>query len=176
MDTIKEKVASPDEIYKRLMEEAGDNESDTSRIRYLTRLFFHFGGPHAFQKVGNALSAISRTNQSDYVSTGGRIRALDRISGANVIEERALVVGLSGETRERTRQHEQAHNRDAAHKIALHEMMACAYPDLSPEGDEYKGKQRKLRQSLYNGRNWFKAQERCPITLWMFPSNMSEKE
>ena len=83
LDPILGKVKPPQEIHQRLVDLSGKYAADTSKIRYLTRLFFHFGGPSAFQQIEQAFSAICRTEVMDFSTTGGRIRALDRINLAH---------------------------------------------------------------------------------------------
>ena len=86
LDPIIGKVTSPEDIHQCLVNLSGTYASQTPKIRYPTRLFFHFGGPYAFQQVRDAFSAIYRTKKTDFLKTGGRIRALDRINLAHPIE------------------------------------------------------------------------------------------
>jgi hypothetical protein len=98
----------------------------------------------AFQTVRDALSAIYRENNRDFTTTGGRIRALDRIEHANPFEQQAVLVSLYGE---RKRRQEQARKQGELQprRIALHGMMACAYLDLRPESNEYVQKRQRLQ-------------------------------
>lgn len=70
LDRIVEKVASPDEIFEALMTRAGKYSSQTSRLRYLTKLFFHFAGPYAFEQVRGSFSAIHCTKEIDLTTLG----------------------------------------------------------------------------------------------------------
>ena len=79
LNLIANKVTSPNDMYDALVAQAGDYASDAPRMRFLTCLVFHFAGPYAFQGVGDAFSAMCRTVEIDFTTTGGRIRALDRI-------------------------------------------------------------------------------------------------
>lgn len=86
LDLIIGKVASPDQILEQLMERAGDCASDTSRMRYLSFLLFHFGGPHVFRQIREAFSALCGPRGMDGVTTSGRIWALAQYDHAYPFE------------------------------------------------------------------------------------------
>lgn len=174
LDPIIGKVACPDQILQQLMERAGDYASDTSRMRYLTDLFFHFGGPHAFRQIRDAFSALCGPRRLDGATTGGRVRALAQFDHAHPFEQRAIQVGLC---LDRASQIQIAHDRGDSYpdRAALRQMMGCAYPKLGVGSEEYEERKGQLQSALSDGHNWLVAQQRCPSALWMFPRNMSEK-
>lgn len=174
LDPIIGKVACPDQILQQLMNRAGDCASDTSRMRYLTVLFFHFGGPHAFRQIRDAFSALCGTRGMDGATTGGRIRALAQFDHAHPFEQRAIQLGLC---LDRAHQMQIALDQGDSYpdRAALRKMMVCAYPALEIESEEYEEKKGQLQSALSDGHNWLVAQQRCPSALWMFPRNVSEK-
>lgn len=147
LDRIVEEVTCPDEIYEALMTRAGKYASQTSRLRYLTRLFFHFAGPHAFEQVRDLFSAIYCTKEVDLITLGGRVRALERLVLARPVEKRALLVCLCSE---RSRLQTCAENEGEGYpdRAALNEMVNSAYPDLKSSSKEYASKKRGLQKTL----------------------------
>ena len=168
-----EKVACPDEIYEALMARAGKYASQTSRLRYLTRLFFHFAGPHAFEQVRDLFSAIHCTKELDLITLGGRVRALERFVLARPVEKRALLVCLCSE---RSRLQTCAENEGEGYpdRAALNEMVNSAYPDLKASSKEYASKKRGLQKTLDKGHHWLTAHRRSPSALFSIPSHLSE--
>lgn len=173
LDRIVGKVARPDEIYQTLMEKASDHSSPARRAQYLTRLFFHFAGPHAFKQMRDTFSAIVYTPQIDLTTLGGRVRALSRLVEAGPIENRALLVSLCGE---RQRLQECAKNERESHpdRAALNEMVHSAYPHLKTSSKEYLSKKARLQKSLDEGAHWLAAHRRSPSALFSIPSLLSD--
>ena len=186
---IVDKVANPTEIYECLRCRAPDGTSP-ARLMFLTYLFFHYGGPHAFAETGAALSALYQTEDNDITSVGGTVRALVSRKLTNTIERRAFLVRLCKDRFERQemwerqkqphqcRPHQPSNRRKATNQAdirALKGMIACAYPSLKPESAEYCIYKTTLQKTMNEGTNWFKAQQRRPSITWMFPRNMSEK-
>ena len=184
------KVANPTEIYECLRCRAPDGTSPT-RLGFLTRLFFLYGGPYAFAETGAALSAFYQTEDNDITTVGGTVRAVVRTKFTNAIEQRAFLVRLCKDRFERQemwerqkrprgrRPHQPSNGRKVQNRadiMALRGMMECAYPSLNPEGAQYRSNKKVLQRTMDQGSNWFKGQKRRPSLSWMFPSNMSEKQ
>ncbi len=148
LDPIAGKVVSPGEIYQHLVDHAGKYASEMPRIQYLTRLFFHFGGPLAFQQLIDAFSAMCHTKEIDIATVGGRIRALGRISLANPLEQRALLVEPNSE-RTRQQQHAVVQGHLQPERTALGEMMACCYESLHAGVSRDKGSLASGKHRVY---------------------------
>ena len=183
-------MANLTEIYECLRCRAPDDTSPT-RLRFLTLLFFHYGGPYAFAETGTASLAFYQTEDNDITTVGGTIRAVVRIKFTNAIEQRAFLVRLCKDRFEpqemwerqkrprRRRQHQPSNGRKVQNRadiMALRGMMECAYPSLNPKGAQYRNKKKKMQRTMDKGSNWFKGQKRRPSLSWMFPRNMSEKQ
>ena len=174
LDAIVGILASPEEIHQLVVSRAGKHASKRSLMRYLNRLWFHFGGPYAFHEVVTAFAALSRTTDFDRASLRGRIQLVDEIEHAHPLARRVILSELYGDRHERTERLQQAgHTLQKAEKIALNDMMACAYEELKPGSAEYKEAKGRLQGKLNEGRNWFEMRKYCFSGLWMFPSNMS---
>ena len=173
LDRIVGKVASPDEVYQALMGRAGKYASKTSKLQYLTRLFFNFAGPDAFEQIRCTFSALHCAAEFDLITLGGRVRALNRLVQAGPVEKRALVVSLCNE---RTRLQKCARNEGEGRPdvAALNEMVASAYPSLEPTSEAYAAKKKELQKNLDHGQHWVTAHERSPSALFSVPSNVSE--
>ena len=187
---IVNKVADPTEIYECLRCRAPDGTSPT-RLRFLTRLFFHYSGPYAFTEAGAALSAFYKTEDNDVTTVGGTIRAVVRTKFTNAIEQRAFLVRLCKDRFERQemwerqkrprrrRQHKPSKGRKVQNRadiMALRGMMECAYLSLNPKDAQYCSNKKVLQRTMDKGSNWFKGQKRRPSLSWMFPSNISEEQ
>ena len=145
LDKIVNKVANPTEIYECLRCRAPDGTSPT-RLGFLTRLFFLYGGAYAFAETGAALSAFYQTEDNDITTVGGTVRAVVRTKFTNAIEQRAFLVRLCKDRFERQetwkrqkqprgrRPHQPSNGRKVQNRadiMALRGMMECAFHPLS---------------------------------------------
>ncbi|OAP56047.1 hypothetical protein AYL99_10199 [Fonsecaea erecta] len=93
----------PDDVRQKLTAEAREFALQTDRMRYLTSLYIYFGGPHAFQQIRDAFSALCRAEKSDCTTIGGRVRALAAMENAHHFGRRAVHLGLDLDRERETR-------------------------------------------------------------------------
>ncbi|KAK5213074.1 hypothetical protein LTR41_002022 [Exophiala xenobiotica] len=169
------KAACLDEVLQRFTIQAGKFASQTKRMQYLADLYIYFGGPHAFQQIRDAFSALCGAEKMDCTTVGGRVRALANIDHAHHLVRRAVHLGLYLD-----RKHETtiAEHRGEPHpdRTALHQITCHAYPHMVPGCAEFKGKKANVQKGAQKGQNWFVAYERCSSALWLIPKNVSDKK
>ena len=168
------KTACLDDVLQHLTAQAGEFAPETDRMRYLADLYIYSGGPHAFQQIRDAFSALCCTEKMDCTTVGGRVRALDRIDNAHHFVRRAVHLGLYID---RLRETQIAHDHGEPHpdRTALGNMTSCAYPNVVSGSAEYKTKKARIQRGANNGQNWFVAHQRYSSALWLIPKNVSEK-
>ena len=172
---IDEKTACLDEVLQRFTVQAGKFASQTKRMQYLADLYIYFGGPHAFQQIRDAFSALCGAEKMDCTTVGGRVRALANIDHAHHFVRRAVHLGLYLD-----RKHETtiAEHRGEPHpdRTALRQITCHAYPHIAPGSAEFKEKKANVQKGAQKGQNWFAAHERCSSALWLIPKNVSDKK
>ena len=86
-------MANPTEIYEYLRYRT-PNDTSSTRLIFLTYLFFHYGGPYTFVETRAALSVLYQPENNDITTVDGTIRALVSRKLINIIERRAFLVRL----------------------------------------------------------------------------------
>ncbi|KAK5188607.1 hypothetical protein LTR96_011785 [Exophiala xenobiotica] len=143
-------------------------------MQYLTRLFFHFGGPEAFRQLRDGFAAIYRTKTTEDSTLGGCVRALDRTNYAEPLEQRAATASAYG-NRAQLQKDLRLRGVPEHRKVAMNKILAVSYPGLDHEVAEYANMKEELPQRAEAGRAWFNAYERYPSTLFRFPPHMLEQ-